>query len=47
MTEELCEHYRTADQQGVLCPPSLLNVIVPLLRAVKNIQAKISNHPLK
>ena len=38
---ELCEHYRTADQKVSLLIFSAKLVAVPLLYAVKSIQAKI------
>ena len=37
---ELCEHYTTADQQGSLLIFSANMDAIPLLYAVKNIQAK-------
>ena len=44
---ELCEHYRTAEQQGSLLIFSANLVAIPLLHDVKNIQAKkiFPNHP--
>ena len=39
-TLELCEHYRTAEQQGSLLIFSANLVAIPLLHDVKNIQAK-------
>ena len=38
--QELCDHYRTADQQGSLPSFSANLVAIPILYAVKNVQAK-------